>query len=294
MIRGSRQPAFPVIQAPGRLRREKFRPRRLALVGAVFALALWLMAVSTPARLAGAGPGYQPGQTFLSEPGFMTVTEPDTADNDNPKAMEMVFMLHGIGKGKYDMAAMGSRLRRAGYTVVNWGYPSTKYNLSELADRLADEVEKFPDYKIHFVTHSMGGIVVRTFFANHELPNPGRLVMIAPPSQGAELAQFFGDWPIYQYLLGPAGQELKPGDLGKCMGAGLPPVEFGIIAGGTGLPIGINPLLPGDNDGTVTVESTRLDCAADFALVPYPHPVIQMMPKTAELTIRFLETGKFE
>lgn len=207
---------------------------------------------------------------------------------------EMVFLLHGIAKGKFDMAALARRLRQEGYVVVNWEYPSTQHTICELADQLAEQVQRFPDYKINFVTHSMGGIVVRTFFTQHpELINAGRLVMIAPPNQGAELAQTLGGWGIYQYILGPAGQELKPGDAGSCAGAGIPPVEFGIIAGGTGTRLGINPLLAGDNDGTVTVESTRLDGAQDFTVVPYPHPVIQMMPRTADLAITFLRQGKF-
>jgi hypothetical protein len=210
------------------------------------------------------------------------------------KEKELVFLLHGIGKGAYDMAAIAKRINNAGYAVLNWDYPSTDHTLAELADQLAKELERFPEYKIHFVTHSMGGIVVRTFLSNHEVERMGRFVMIAPPSQGAELAEFFCDWPIYKYMLGPAGQELKPGESGKCVAAGIPPCEFGIIAGGVGRSIGINPLLPGDNDGTVTVESTKLEGAQDFALVPYPHSVIQMMPKTAELTLRFLETGQFQ
>jgi len=217
----------------------------------------------------------------------------ESGDAKQVKPDEMVFLLHGIGKTKYDMAALSKRLRREGYAVVNWDYPSTRYTLAELADKLAEQVERFPNYRIHFVTHSMGGIVVRTYFSRHKLNKAGRLVMIAPPSQGAELAQFFGDWRLYQQLLGPAGQELRPGESGHCAAAGVPPVEFGIIAGGTGGKIGINPLLPGDNDGTVTVESTKLEGAQDFARVPYPHPVIQMMPKTADLAIQFLKTGHF-
>lgn len=237
---------------------------------------------------------YQPGETFHENGEDEAISE--NADNpDNTRPNEMVFLLHGIGKGKFDMAALSRRLRSEGYAVVNWGYPSTKYCISDLADKLAEQVARFPNYKIHFVTHSMGGIVVRTYFSRHknELENPGRLVMIAPPSQGAELAQFFGNWSIYQYMMGPAGQDLRPGDGGKCVEAGIPPVDFGIIAGGTGTKIGINPLLPGDNDGTVTVESTKLEGAQDFAMVPYPHPVIQMMPKTADFVVKFLENGSF-
>jgi hypothetical protein len=242
---------------------------------------------------AAARASFRPGETFHKTSGGAAISDQDNQEPTAARPNEMVFLLHGIGKGKYDMAALARRLRREGYAVVNWGYPSTELSLADLADKLAEQVERFPNYKIHFVTHSMGGIVVRTYFSRHTLQNPGRLVMIAPPSQGAELAQFFGNWPIYQYLMGPAGQELRPGDAGKCIAAGIPPVEFGIIAGGTGTRIGINPLLPGDNDGTVTLESTKLEGAQDFAVVPYPHPVIQMMPKTIDLTIRFLNDGRF-
>ncbi len=239
---------------------------------------------------------YQPGDLFYSGPSAVNENVSGAAGDSSmveTREGEIVFLLHGIGKGKYDMAPMARHLRQRGYTVVNWDYPSTKYNLVELADKLAGELERFPDYKIHFVTHSMGGIVVRTCLSRHGFENVGRIVMIAPPSQGAELAEFFGNWGLYKFLLGPAGQELKPADAGACASAGVPTCEFAIIAGGTGRQRGINPLLAGDNDGTVTVESTKLEGAKDFALVPYPHPVIQMMPKTVQLTSAFLENGSF-
>lgn len=239
---------------------------------------------------------FVPGQQFYD--GATTdedeTSASSTGDTPQVKTGEMVFLLHGIGKGRMDMAPMARHLRKHGYAVVNWHYQSTKYKLEDLADKLATEVERFPEYKIHFVTHSMGGIVVRTFLSRHEMSNLGRIVMIAPPSQGAELAKFMGNWPLYKFLFGPAGQQLKPGDEGTCASAGIPGCEFGIIAGGTGNDTGINPLLPGDNDGTVTVACTKLDGAQDFALLPYPHPLIQMMPRTTRLTRTFLEYGYFE
>lgn len=250
-----------------------------------------LCLLAGPAGAAKAQPAASPPHTVPRE-GYGA--HPSASDHDAPaRPLEMVFLLHGIAKTRHDMAPLAKRLRREGYAVVNWDYSSTKYRIPELADMLAAQVQRFPNYRIHFVTHSMGGIVVRTFFSKHQLPNAGRLVMIAPPSQGAELADFFGNWSLYRYLLGPAGQDLRPGEDGCCASAGIPPVEFGIIAGGTGRGVGINPLLPGDNDGTVTVESTRLEGAQDFALVPYPHPVIQMMPKTADLAVNFLQKGTF-
>lgn len=238
--------------------------------------------------------GYVPGQQFYDVPMGVPAAELEHMDMSMVKEKELVFVLHGIGKAKFDMAIMAHGLRQAGYGVVNWSYPSTRHSLTELADLLAAEIQPFQDdYTIHFVTHSMGGIVVRTYLSRYELDNLGRIVMVAPPSQGAELAQFFGSWGLYKSWFGPAGQELRPGQLGACANAGVPGCEFGIIAGGTGGPIGINPLLPGDNDGTVTVESTRLEGASDFAILPYPHPVIQMMPQTIELSVHFLEEGNF-
>lgn len=267
--------------SPGAERRRD-SPRVHVISTCVFVLCL----LASPVRALMAQPGTAPAHTVAREaPGGAEATA---------RPLQMVFLLHGIAKTKYDMAALAKRLRREGYAVVNWDYSSTRYRIHELADMLAEQVERFPNYRVHFVTHSMGGIVVRKFFSRHSLPNAGRFVMIAPPSQGAELAQFFGNWGLYQYLLGPAGQDLRPGSDGCCASAGIPPVEFGIIAGGTGRTIGINPLLPGDNDGTVTVESTRLEGAQDFALVPYPHPVIQMMPKTLDLAVSFLEKGTFD
>jgi len=274
------------MEATGRHERWLSRPG-IATAFACAVLATWPLRSMAQA--------FQPGQTFYDGPSALN--DATTADNDEEttqvKTGEMVFLLHGIGKSKMDMAPMARALRKQGYAVVNWHYPSTRYNIADLADKLAAELRRFPGYKIHFVTHSMGGIVVRTCLSRHQVDNVGRIVMIAPPSQGAELAKFFGDWPLYKFLLGPAGQDLKPADLGKCASAGVPPCEFGIIAGGTGKERGINPLLPGDNDGTVTVASTRLKGEKDFALVPYPHPVIQMMPKTASLAVSFLENGSF-
>ena len=216
-----------------------------------------------------------------------------SVSEDSQKVRHVVILLHGIGKGSFDMAAMSRGLRRQGFAVYNWNYPSTKFTLDSLADQLKAVVDQCSSMTVDFVTHSMGGIVVRTYLSKYHPKNIGRLVMIAPPNQGAQLADMLGNLTLYKMILGPAGQELRQGAAGDCASAGIPGCEFGIIAGGTGRSIGFNPILPGDNDGTVTVESTRLCGAKDFILVPYMHPMIQMMPKTIGLTGHFLQTGKF-
>ena len=86
---------------------------------------------------------------------------------------------------------------------------------------------------------------------------------------------------------------MRRGENGKCADAGIPECEFGILAGGAGWTVGMNPIVPGDNDLTVSVEATRLPGARDFAVLPYPHPVIQMMPRTCRYVENFLRTGEF-
>ncbi len=192
------------------------------------------------------------------------------------------------------MVILQRSLIRRGYKVVNWQYPSTKMELQDIAALLDKEVQKHGDRRVNFVTHSMGGIVVRTYLQTYRPQNMGRLVMIAPPNQGAFLADLLGNWVPYKLILGPAGQQLRQGDQGACACAGSPNCDFGIIAGGTGKKMGMNPIVPGDNDGTVSVESTKLDGAKDFMVLPYAHPVIQMMPRTVRNVTLFLKNGKFE
>ncbi|MCX7018789.1 MAG: alpha/beta hydrolase [Candidatus Sumerlaeota bacterium] len=208
-------------------------------------------------------------------------------------ATQVVFLLHGICKTRGDMFPLSMALKRRGYEVINWRYHSRKHRINELADQLSSAVASRPDARIHFITHSMGGIIVRTCLARHHFPNIGRFVMIGPPNQGARLADVLSRWALYRLVFGPAGLDLRQGENGVCRDAGIPNCEFGIIAGGRGGSRGKNPFLPGDNDGTVTVESTRLEGAADFLLVPYSHTIIHMMPRTIRAAIKFIETGRF-
>lgn len=227
-------------------------------------------------------------------PGTDTGDVRETARDKQIEQREVVFLLHGIGKGKMDMAVLHRSLRRQGYEVINWRYPSTRLKLEEIADLLHNDVQKYGNRRISFVTHSMGGIVVRTYLKNYRPSQMGRLVMIAPPNQGAYLADVLGNLAPYKIILGPAGQQLRQGENGGCAGAGTPDCDFGIIAGGSGKKFGMNPLVPGDNDGTISVECTKLEGANDFVVLPYAHPVIQMMPRTVRHVVSFLKTGAFE
>lgn len=210
-----------------------------------------------------------------------------------PPPAEVVFLLHGLGKSRLDMVPMSRAFRREGYEVVNWGYPSTKYPIEKLAEMLAEQVAKHPNQRVHFVTHSMGGIIVRQFLSKHKVAHQGRLVMVAPPNQGAWIADQLHNWFIFKALFGPAGGQLGAETATICAKAGTPNCEFGIIAGGRGCTPGMMWFIPGDNDGTISVECTRLEGAADFLLLPYPHVTIHMMPRTVRNAVNFIRTGKF-
>ena len=209
-------------------------------------------------------------------------------------AEEAVILLHGIGNVPLSMKYLESRLEKAGFTVQNLGYPSTDIPIGEAAERVRRKVLTLgPDVTIHFVAHSMGNIVVRSMLGE-ELPNLGRMVMIAPPNQGSLAAQRLRDLDMYQWIFGPAGQQL-PADRKEFFDSlPVPPCQFGIIAGGRGTEKGYNPLLPGDNDGTVRVEETLLPGAADFILINSTHTLILFDKDTALQTVHFLKFGKFQ
>jgi len=214
------------------------------------------------------------------------------------KEERLVFLVHGLWRTRFSMLRMQVWLERAGFSCVNRTYRTTKKSIHEHADDLAEWVEKTLAARraneAHFVTHSMGGLVVRHYLSRNRLSLPGRLVMLAPPNQGAEKVEMFRGVALFRLFLGPHAER----DLGKGEGAafrdcGVPDREFGIIAGGTGTARGFSPFLAGDNDGTVLVEETRLEGAKDFLLVPLRHTFIMNGRQVIEATIRFLETGRF-
>jgi triacylglycerol lipase len=185
-------------------------------------------------------------------------------------------------------------LRKQGYCVINVSYPSTRLSVEAAAARL-DEVlrERIPDPNatIHFVTHSLGGIVLRQYLATHKLTNIGRVVMLAPPNQGSELADRLKDNILYRFATGPAGQQL--GTDSSSLPAQLVPADFdlGVIAGDRSL----NPLfsawIPGPDDGKVSVESTRLDGMRDFLIVHHTHTWMMWRTEVIGAVVRFLQAG---
>lgn len=211
---------------------------------------------------------------------------------------ECVILLHGLARSSNSMDEMAYRLERAGFAPVQVDYASTRDSVSVLADdaveRGLERCEERRARPVHFVTHSMGGILVRSYLARHDLPDLGRVVMLAPPNGGSEIVDLLGEWTLYGLIFGPAGRQL--GTTGSALPPALPPPDYpvGILTGDRSLdPLG-SFLLPGEDDGRVSVESARLEGISDFQVVPHTHSFIMMHDEVIDRVIRFLQSGSFE
>ena len=196
------------------------------------------------------------------------------------------------------MAAMARALTRAGYVVHRVWYPSRSESLDRLAEGWVGPVVRAcssgSGRRIHFVTHSLGGIVLRQYLAAHEVPNLGRVVMLAPPNRGSELADRLSRGRLFRAVLGPSLDELRttPDSAVNRLGPACFPV--GVIAGDRTVNPLFTALLPGPDDGKVPVARTVLDGMADHRVVHASHTWIMSRREVIRLTERFLRSGRFE
>lgn len=211
-----------------------------------------------------------------------------------PMSGKAAVLLHGIVRSSKSFHKMRERLEQEGYRVFGFDYPSTRLPIPESAEYLHSALQSLEGIdEINLVAHSMGGLVVRCYLSKHHDERIRRMVMLGVPNQGAEMANICQGLFAYRLLYGPAGAQLICGEDGLICGLPVPPFEFGVIAGARGTETGWNPLIPGDDDGTITVASTRLPGAADFATVRCLHSFLMNDDASVEYTVRFLETGRF-
>ncbi len=212
----------------------------------------------------------------------------------SPDTGHAVIYLHGIGRSSRSMHPIFSAMPRDGYVHIPFEYPSTRVPLEQSASFLHSVIESLTDVsKISFVVHSMGGLVVRRYLVDHHDPRLHRFVMLGTPNNGAELADMLKKNLLFRAIYGPAGQQLVSSPDGAIKSLPTPDFEFGIIAGGKGDDRGFNRLLPGDNDGTVTVASARLSGACDYLQMPRIHSFLMSDPNAIAGVQYFLEHGRF-
>jgi len=205
---------------------------------------------------------------------------------------EPVVLLHGLARTSASMRPLAAALRSDGHPVCNIDYPSRAHDIATLArEYIAPRIRQcFPGHAgpVQFVTHSMGGIVVRRLAQDH-LVRVGRVVMLAPPNQGSEIIDYLGDSRVFRRLAGPAAQELHTGPAP----AAPPRFELGVLAGRRSLNPWLSLLIPGADDGKVGVASARLDGMRDFRVLDTSHPLIVRNPEAIRQTLQFLDYGRF-
>ncbi len=212
-----------------------------------------------------------------------------------PMSGKAVILIHGIFRSSKSFHTLAKKLKDSDYTVVNFDYPSTRLSLIELSDYLDETIASLEGInRIDFVVHSMGGLLVRTYLMKKGPsadPRLFRMVMLGVPNQGARMANLLQKNWLFQVAFGPAGQQLVDDPAGFIAALPVPSFEFAVIAGIRGTPEGWNPLIPGDDDGTVSADSVKLPGASDSIQIRALHSSMMWNPEVIDATISFLNTG---
>ncbi|GJM14247.1 MAG: acetyltransferase [Pseudohongiella sp.] len=212
-------------------------------------------------------------------------------------AADCVVLLHGLGRLSNSMGELERKLGPAGYSVANIKYPSRSHSVDILAEdavgRGLAQCRSASEGEVHFITHSLGGILLRYYLTQNTIEELGRVVMLGPPNQGSAIVDGLLPVPGFEFIGGPAGVALGTGE-GSIIDS-LGPVEFdlGIIAGDTN----INPLeflfIAGPSDSIVSVESTKVNGMNAHKVLPVTHTFMMRNNEVIEQAIHYLKTGSF-
>lgn len=209
------------------------------------------------------------------------------------KKQETVVLLHGLARSAKAMNKLEKKLNAEGYTVINHDYPSTSATIEELTADIFQTLEpEIADAEtVHFVTHSMGGLILREHLENRKLPNLGRVVMLAPPSRGSEVTDKLGGVFLYKWINGPAGDQL--GTNGHPLRLKAPDFELGIIAGDRSINPILSMLILGPDDGKVAVARVRPAVYSDYLQLHTTHATMMWNRTVIKQTVHFLQNGRF-
>ena len=208
-----------------------------------------------------------------------------------------VVLLHGISRTALSFRKMQLALERAGFATLNLDYASRRKALEGLAEDIDPAIQRFADRidgSVHFVCHSMGGLLARVYIARHRPKHLGRVVMLGTPNSGSEIADRLKNIGVYRAFFGPAGQQLGT-QRDAAIEALFPPVDYpvGIIAGNRSIYPIASRFLPRPHDGRVSIANTKLEGMADHVVVAASHPWLVRNSVAIAQTIAFLREGKF-
>ena len=211
------------------------------------------------------------------------------------QAADSVILLHGLARTENSMDTMQEALEAEGFCVANLGYDSRDGDIETLAvEAIEPALAICPDAEtVHFVTHSLGGILVRQYLSEHEIPGLGRVVMLGPPNQGSEVVDKLREVPGFEFVNGEAGLELGTGPASVPNSLGSADFDLGIIAGTQSVNLILSQMIPGTDDGKVSVESTRLDGMNDHLEMDVTHTFMMTNDEVIEQVIHYLRSGQF-
>lgn len=212
---------------------------------------------------------------------------------------ECVVLLHGLGRTSRSMNELQEALVNEGYLTANLDYPSREKKIENIAledfPRGVAECQKYAPVAIHFVTHSLGGIVLRMALSEQRPHHLGRVVMLSPPNKGSHIVDEIGDWSLYKWLNGPAGQQLSTHTTSAPNQLGSVDYPVGIITGDQHafFDAWFASFIPGADDGKVSVENAQVEGMHDFLVVHEAHSFIMESDYVHRQTIHFLKNGFF-
>jgi len=212
-----------------------------------------------------------------------------------PLKNETVVLLHGLARSSKSMNKMENALRKEGYRVINVDYPSTTASIETLTSEIFHTLNpQITDAaSVHFVSHSMGGIILREYLEEHPIPNLGRVVMLAPPSRGSEVTDKLGNTFLYKWINGPAGNQLGTGTNSHPLRLKDPDFELGIIAGDRSINPLLSMLIPGPDDGKVSLARVKPPAYSDYLQLHTTHATMMWNKHVIQQTKYFLEHGIF-
>lgn len=208
------------------------------------------------------------------------------------------YVIHGYASPRIIMKKIDTRLKKEKYISENYSYRSISVNLDTLGKQLYTKIKNSGFDSVSFVTHSMGALVVRSMLQyslkDKNFPVIFRIVMIAPPNKGAEIADFYSSLFILKHLLGPNVRNMQTDSNSYVNHLPIPShSQIGIIIGIRGKKHGYNPFIKGDNDWVMTPDKTKLGNENDIAYVKHIHNSLPRKKIVCKLVIEFLQFGSF-